>query len=76
MLCFQLPKYTSNHIDKLNRNFFWKKSDMKKGLTLIAWDKKCIPKSKGGLGPRRTEASNKTFRCNFACKILTNESSI
>jgi len=40
-------KNTMSKLDNLSRGFFWKKSNMEKGLPLIAWDKVCMPKSKG-----------------------------
>ena len=48
--CFQLQKSASNQLGKLNTAFFWKKSNVEKGLSLIVWEKICIPKTKGGLG--------------------------
>jgi len=66
MQCFQLPKHTSSHLDKLNRDFFWKKTNTEKGMPLIAWNKFYRPKSKEGLGLRKTEAVNKVFQCKLA----------
>jgi len=43
---------------------------------MIAWDKVCMPKVKGGLGLRKTTAVNQAFQCKLACKILTKEESI
>ena len=76
MQCFQLPQSTSNHINKISRDFFWQKSDTEKGQPLLAWDKVCMPKSKGGLGLRKIESVNKAFQCKLAWKVLTNETSL
>ena len=63
-------------LDNLSRGFFWKKSNMEKGLPLIAWDKVCMPKSKGGLGFHETEVANKACKCKLAWKLLTNHSNL
>ena len=58
------------HLNKIQRNFFWKQSASHNGLPLIAWDKVCTPKSKGGLGLRKSEAVNTAFQCKLAWRIL------
>lgn len=45
-------------------------------MPLIAWDQVCRPKSRGGLGLRKTEVVNKVFQCKLAWKILTNVPSL
>jgi len=50
MQCFQLPASLSSELDRINREFFWKKSNSEKGLPMVAWDKICRPKKLGGLG--------------------------
>ena len=76
MQCFQLPKSTTNLLDKISRDFFWKKTSTEKGLPLIAWDKVCLPKDKGGLGLCKTNAVNKAFQYKLAWKVMSNESSL
>ena len=61
MLCFRLPKTVTTNLDRINKEFFWKKSNMAKGLALVAWDRVCMPKHKGGLGLRKMDAINKAF---------------
>jgi len=48
--CFQLPKTVMNKLDSINREFFWKRFNTNKGMKMIAWDKVCTPKVRGGLG--------------------------
>jgi len=72
MQCFHLPKHTAEQIDKINRDFFWKKSNVGKGITLT-WEKICMPKNKGGLGLCYTDAVNKAFQCKLAWKVITND---
>jgi len=42
--CFQLPKETNRQIDKISREFFWKKSHDNKGLPMVSWTKSVDPK--------------------------------
>jgi len=44
--CFKLPKSASNTLDGINRDFFWKKSNIEKGLPMVSWDKVCCLKKK------------------------------
>ena len=75
MQCFELPQGTSKYLDKCNRDFFQKKSDLEKGL-LIPQGKICLPKSKGGLGLPKTAAVNKAFQSKLAWKVLTDAPSL
>jgi len=61
MQCFQLPQATLDQLNRTHRKFFWKTSSSEKGLPLVAWDKICLPKAKGGLGLRKSEAVNQAF---------------
>ena len=70
MQCFELPKQNTKMLDKVHRNFFWKKSNVDKGLPMISWEKICRPKKFGGLGFRKTTAINLAFQCKLAWKIL------
>ena len=63
MQCFKLHKSISNKLDRINRDFLWKKSRTKKGLPMVSWDKICGSKKIGGLGLRKTEAVNNAFLC-------------
>ena len=42
MQCFQLPISITTQIDRLSREFFWKKNNTEKGLPLVAWDRICL----------------------------------
>ena len=61
MQCFQLPSSTSKKIDKISRDFFWKKSDKDKGFPMVSLDKICPPQMVGGLDLRKLEAVNSAF---------------
>lgn len=46
----KLPSYVTNHLDKLQRNFIWGTTDVKRKLHMISWDVITKGKDLGGLG--------------------------
>ena len=76
MQCFQLPNTIATQIDRLNREFFWKKNNTDKGLPLVACDRIFRPKDRGGIGLCKTTAVNTAFQCKLAWKVLTNNESM
>ena len=71
MQCCKLPGMVTKQLDRINRDFFWKTSNLDKGMPLVAWDKVCRPKQLGGLGLRKTSAVNTAFLAKLGWKILT-----
>jgi len=76
MQCFTLPNVITAQIDRLSREFLWKENNTEKGLPLVAWNRICRPKDKGGIGLRKAAAINVAFKCKLAWKILTNNESM
>jgi len=66
----------ATQIDRLNREFFWEKSNTVKEMALVAWGKICTPKEKSGLGLHKIAALNIAFQCKLAWKILTEKENI
>jgi len=65
---------TNKKIDKISRDFFWKKYDDIKGLSIVSWDKNFQHKRLGGLGLRKMEAFNGTFLWKLTWKLFHDES--
>ena len=76
MQCLQLPTGVANNIDKINRQFFWKRFNTDSGLPLVGWDKICRPKQEGGIGLHKISAINLAYQAKLAWKILTNHNSL
>ncbi|KAI5352205.1 hypothetical protein L3X38_005096 [Prunus dulcis] len=66
----KLPMSICDEPDKLNRNFFWGGSDKKTKVHLCQWDLLCRPKSKGGLGFKKTHEMNKALLAKSGWRLL------
>lgn len=56
-----LPVSILKTIESLCRNFLWKGCDgsnEKRGMTLVAWQKVCVPRNEGGLGVKQLRTWN------------------
>jgi len=71
MQCYKLPGTITNQLDRIHHDFFWKKSNLDKGMPLIAWDKISRPKQLVGLGIQKSTAVNTAFLAKLGWKILT-----
>jgi len=57
-------------LDKVNKEFFWKKSNIEKSVPLIDWDKIYIPKKDRGLGLKKIGV-NKVFITKLIWKFFS-----
>ncbi|CAN1144455.1 Putative ribonuclease H protein At1g65750 [Linum perenne] len=65
-----LPVTTCDEIDRRIRNFVWGSTEEERKVCLVAWDKVCIPKEKGGLGLRLARQLNRAFLTKLAFTFL------
>jgi hypothetical protein len=61
MLVFPSPKGILQKIRSIQRDFLWRDTDHKKKWALVAWDKVCSPKRKGGLGLHNPQVTNEAY---------------
>lgn len=57
---FVLPQSIMNEVDKKCRKYVWGGSEEKKKLSLVAWEKVCLPKKFGGLNIKSCREWNKS----------------
>jgi hypothetical protein len=75
MCSIQIPPKILEHIDKLRRHCLWnKKTDEgEKCFSLIAWDKVCRPKKKGGVGVLNLKLQNEALLLKHLHKFYNHE---
>jgi hypothetical protein len=61
MSVFPAPKGILQKIRTIQREFLWKGVETRKKWALVAWEKVCKPKRKGGLGLHDPEVTNGTY---------------
>lgn len=63
---YELPASVCHKMKRIQWDFLWRGgSEMDRGMHLVAWDKVCIPKGKGGAGLRRLQPKNQAFLCKW-----------
>lgn len=48
-------------MERIQKRFLWSGVEEKKRIPLVAWDKVCRPKNKGGLGIKALKTFNKAL---------------
>ena len=73
MQCTLLPSRICNELDRLNWNFLWGDSSIKKKLHAIKWDVVTKPKHLGGLRLKKSFPQNNSLLAKRAWAMHTNE---
>jgi hypothetical protein len=61
MSVFPTPKGILQNIRGIQQDFLWRGAENKKKWALVAWDKVCKPKIKGGLGLQDPQVTNESY---------------
>jgi hypothetical protein len=61
MSVFPAPKGILQKIRAIQRDFLWRGAENKKKWALVAWEKVCRPKGKGGLGLQDPQVTNEAY---------------
>lgn len=73
MMTNLLSKGCTKKIQKLQRNFIWGDSELKRKHHAVGWDTITKAKSDGGLGMRDLNTMNQTCIMKLGCKIINVE---
>lgn len=74
MCSLQIPPKILEHVEKIRRHCLWnKKTDELKCNSLVAWDKVCTQKNKGGLGVLNLKIQNQGLLLKFLHKFYNKD---
>ncbi|XP_061339245.1 uncharacterized protein LOC133285942 [Gastrolobium bilobum] len=71
-----LPVHVCQEIERLQRNFIWGDSDVKKRAHYVSWEQLCLPKNCGGLGFLDLRRQNAAFMQKLAWKVMNDQNSL
>ncbi|XP_060974320.1 uncharacterized protein LOC115695559 [Cannabis sativa] len=72
----KLSNRLMHKIDGMVREFWWGFEKGNHGLHLKAWDKLCLPKSRGGMGFQKTKEMNLAFLTKWGWNLLNGGQSL
>jgi hypothetical protein len=61
MSFFPTPRGIIQKIRSIHRDFLWRGAETNKKWALVAWEKVCMPKRKGGLGLKDQQMTNNAY---------------
>ncbi|GKB03880.1 RNA-directed DNA polymerase, eukaryota, reverse transcriptase zinc-binding domain protein [Tanacetum coccineum] len=73
---FIIPKTVINDIDKIQKDFLWGQTDIKKGKAMVVWKQLCYPKDQGGLGLKDLGLWNEALMSKHLWNIASNKESL
>ncbi|CAA7037229.1 unnamed protein product [Microthlaspi erraticum] len=71
-----LPHSTVARLERNARSFLWGDTVEHRKQHLVAWEKVCTPKSKGGLGIRRIQEMNTALLAKLGWRLIHDETSL
>ncbi|BFG41860.1 hypothetical protein CerSpe_281350 [Prunus speciosa] len=76
MQTVKLPVSVCEHLDRLNRNFFWGGREEKNKVHLCQWDLVCRPKCKGGMGFKKSAAMNQALLSKIGWRVQNKDNGL
>ena len=61
MMCLDIPKKMVKILEQKIRIFFWNGPNEEEKIPLLAWEKICRPKDKGGVGIKNWQSMNQAL---------------
>lgn len=71
-----LPKMICTSLEKIMRNFLWKKGEDGRDMHLVKWDKVYTPKMQGGVSIRCLDIMNEALLCKWFWRFGSEEDSL
>lgn len=69
---FKMPKYLTDKLEQIQRTFLWTRVEEKKRMSLVKWEKVCLPKTHGGLNIRNIQNMNKALLSKINWNLISN----
>lgn len=66
-----IPNQVCNELDKIARDFTWGSSRERRKVSLVAWEKLCLPTQCGGLGLKYTRRMNEALLMKLGWELTT-----
>ena len=66
-----LPSPVRHKIDKSCRRFIWDRKSKIHKMSMVSWDKICLPKNHGGLGFKNLDVMNHALLMNINWEIVS-----
>ena len=66
-----LPSPVCYKIDKSCRRFIWDEKSKIHKMSIVGWDKMCLPKNYGGLGFKNLDVMNHVLLMKINCEIVS-----
>lgn len=77
MMCFRIPQWVLNRIDRIRRQFLWgKNQDNVRGISLLNWRETCYPKQYGGLAITNLKVANISLLLRWLWKLYCEPDSL
>ncbi|CAL2237758.1 unnamed protein product [Prunus armeniaca] len=76
MQTVKLPASVCEHLDRLNRNFFWGGKEEKNKVHLCQRDLVCRPKCKEGIGFKKTAAMNQALLSKIGWRVQNKDNGL
>ncbi|KAM5548588.1 hypothetical protein ABKV19_000149, partial [Rosa sericea] len=73
---YSWPRSLLKTVQRWIRNFFWTGDPLKKGATLVSWDKVCQPKDRGGLGLKNIVVLNQALLLKRGWDVVSKASPV
>ena len=73
---FRMPQKVCASLERIQRQFVWRGSDLEKKSSLVSWAIVCTNRRKGGLGMKSFSKMNKALLCKWSWRFANERNSL